>query len=49
MGREAQLYGEGEIMAEYKVCYKGWYIIEADSIEEALETDFCSRGERRSE
>ena len=26
-------------MAKYKVYYEGWYIIEADSIEEALETD----------
>lgn len=26
-------------MAKYKVCYEGWYIIEVDSIEEALETD----------
>lgn len=26
-------------MAKYKVYYSGWYIIEADSIDEALETD----------
>lgn len=26
-------------MAEYKVFYRGFYIIEADSIDEALETD----------
>lgn len=25
-------------MAKYKVYYEGWYIIETDSIEEALET-----------
>lgn len=26
-------------MAKYKVYYSGWYIVEADSIDEALETD----------
>ena len=26
-------------MAKYKVYYSGWYIIEADDIDEALETD----------
>lgn len=26
-------------MAKYKVYYSGWYIVEADTIEEALETD----------
>lgn len=26
-------------MAKYKVYYSGWYIIEADNIDEALETD----------
>lgn len=26
-------------MAKYKVYYSGWYIIEADTIDEALETD----------
>lgn len=26
-------------MDEYKVYFSGWYIVEADSLEEALETD----------
>ena len=26
-------------MPKYKVYYQGWYIIEADSIDEAYETD----------
>ena len=26
-------------MAEYKVYYSGWYIVEADTIDEAIETD----------
>lgn len=26
-------------MAKHKVYYSGWYIIEADNIDEALETD----------
>ena len=26
-------------MAKYKVYYSGWYIIEADNIDEAMETD----------
>lgn len=26
-------------MARYKVYYSGWYIIEADTVDEAIETD----------
>ena len=26
-------------MAKYRVSYSGWYIVEADSVEEALESD----------
>lgn len=26
-------------MPKYKVYYEGWYIIEADTIDEAIETD----------
>lgn len=26
-------------MAKYKVHYSGWYIVETDSIDEAMETD----------
>lgn len=30
---------DGGKMAKYKVYYSGWYIIEADTIDEAIETD----------
>lgn len=26
-------------MAKYRVSYSGWYIVEADSVEEALDSD----------